>query len=181
MTQPFCLCVYCGSRGGDDPAFAASAREVGRQIGERGWRLIYGGGGSGMMGEVANAALHAGAHVTGVIPQRLVERESARDDLSELKVVQTMHQRKHLMAEHADAFLALPGGLGTFEEVFEIWTWRQLGYHGKPVGLLNVSGYFDALVALVDHAVARGFTTAAHRDLLRVGQDVGTLLDDLAR
>jgi uncharacterized protein (TIGR00730 family) len=173
------LCVYCGSRAGDDPAFAAAARAVGAAIGAHGWRLVYGGGSSGMMGAVADAALAAGARTLGVIPDALMERELGHRGLDELIVVQTMHERKRLMAEHSNAFIALPGGIGTLEELFEVWTWLQLGYHAKPVGLLNVAGYYDPLLAFMDRSVARGFVPPAQHALLQVGAEVDTLLDRL--
>ena len=174
------LCVYCGSRQGTDPAFAAAARDVGSAIGRRGWRLVYGGGGSGLMGEVADAALAAGARSTGVIPAALMERELGHRGLEELLVVETMHERKRMMAERSDAFVALPGGIGTFEELFEVWTWLQLGYHAKPVGLLNVAGYFDPLLAFLDRSVAQGFVPPAQRALLQVETHADALLDRLA-
>lgn len=173
------ICVYCGSRSGDDPAFVAAARGVGRAIGERGWRLVYGGGRIGLMGEVADAALAAGASVIGVIPHALMTREHGHRGLDELIVVDTMHERKRLMAEHSNAFLALPGGIGTFEELFEAWTWLQLGYHAKPVAVLNTAGYYDGLLGFLEQAVARGFMTQAQRDLLRVGSEPVALLDRL--
>lgn len=178
---PFTLCVYCGSRPGQDPAHAALAREVGRWIGESGARLVYGGGHHGLMGVVADAALQAGAHVTGVIPQALVELEAAHGGCTELHVVANMHQRKHLMAERADAFLALPGGIGTFEELFEIWTWRQLGYHDKPIGLLNAGGYYDGLLAFLKSSVQAGFMGDWQMDLLRVSASASELLPALAQ
>ena len=174
------LCVYCGSRQGTDPAFAAAARDVGNAIGRRGWRLVYGGGGSGLMGEVADAALAAGARSTGVIPAALMQRELGHRGLEELLVVETMHERKRMMAERSDAFVALPGGIGTFEELFEVWTWLQLGYHAKPVGLLNVAGYFDPLLAFLDRSVAQGFVPPAQRALLQVETHADALLDRLA-
>ncbi|MBP6775989.1 MAG: TIGR00730 family Rossman fold protein [Piscinibacter sp.] len=174
------LCVYCGSRQGTDPAFAAAARDVGSAIGRRGWRLVYGGGGSGLMGEVADAALAAGARSTGVIPAALMERELGHRGLEELLVVETMHERKRMMAERSDAFVALPGGIGTFEELFEVWTWLQLGYHAKPVGLLNVAGYYDPLLAFLDRSVAQGFVPPAQRALLQVETHADALLDRLA-
>lgn len=174
------LCVYCGSRAGDDPAFEVAARAIGQGIGERGWRLVYGGGRAGLMGSVADAALAAGAEVIGVIPQALMGRELGHGGLTELHVVDTMHERKRLMAERSDAFIALPGGIGTFEELFEVWTWLQLGYHTKPVGLLNAAGYYDGLLAFLDHSVARGFVPAAQRDLLQVQADAEALLDRMA-
>jgi len=174
------ICIYCGSRSGDDPAFAAAARAVGRAIGERGWRLVYGGGRVGLMGEVADAALAAGATVIGVIPRALMAREHGHRGLDELIVVDTMHERKRLMAEHSDAFIALPGGIGTFEELFEAWTWLQLGYHAKPVGLLNIAGYYDGLLSFLEQAVGRGFLSQAQRELLGVGTEAAALLDRLA-
>ena len=174
------LCVFCGSRTGTDPAFAAAARAVGSAIGRRGWRLVYGGGGSGLMGEVADAALTAGARSTGVIPAALMQRELGHRGLEELLVVETMHERKRMMAERSDAFVALPGGIGTFEELFEVWTWLQLGYHAKPVGLLNVAGYYDPLLAFLDRSVAQGFVPPAQRALLQVEAQADALLDRLA-
>jgi uncharacterized protein (TIGR00730 family) len=173
------LCVYCGSRKGAHPAYEAAAHRIGSLIGERGWQLVYGGGNAGLMGVVANAALAAGAPVIGVIPSSLMERELGHPGLTELHVVETMHQRKQLMAERADAFLALPGGIGTFEELFEVWTWRQLGYHDKPVGLLNVGGYYDRLLAFMAQSVADGFVPPAQQQLLQVGNEPAELLDRL--
>ena len=173
------VCVYCGSRDGSEPAYAAAAAAVGACIGQLGWRLVYGGGRAGLMGRVADAALASGAQVVGVIPQSLVERELGHPGLHELHVVETMHQRKQLMAERADAFLALPGGIGTFEELFEVWTWRQLGYHDKPVGLLNVEGYYDALVRFLDQTEQRGFVSASQRALLQVDDAPPRLLQRL--
>ncbi|MES2098905.1 MAG: TIGR00730 family Rossman fold protein [Pseudomonadota bacterium] len=173
------LCVYCGSRLGELPAWADAARAVGHEIGRRGWRLVYGGGRAGLMGVVADAALEAGAAVVGVIPQSLMERELGHQALTELHVVDTMHQRKTMMAERSDAFLALPGGIGTFEELFEVWTWRQLGYHDKPIGLLNVAGYYDALLGFLRHSEAQGFMAAAQNALLQVDTDPLALLERL--
>jgi uncharacterized protein (TIGR00730 family) len=176
----FSVCVYCGSRLGAQPAFAQAARDIGTSIGQQGGQLVYGGGHAGLMGMVADAALAAGATVVGVIPQALVERELGHQGLTELHVVQTMHQRKQLMAERSDAFVALPGGIGTLEELFEVWTWRQLGYHDKPVGLLNVGGYYDRLLAFLDETGAQGFVPDAQRALLQVDDDAQRLLDRLA-
>jgi uncharacterized protein (TIGR00730 family) len=173
---PFSLCVYCGSRHGGRDAFAESARRVGQLLGEAGAQLVYGGGNVGLMGVVADATLAAGGRVVGVIPQALVQREVGHRGLSEQHVVPDMHQRKRLMAERADAFLALPGGIGTLEELFEVWTWRQLGYHDKPVGLLNVAGYFDPLLSFMDRCVSEGFLDAAQRAVPLVDDDpVGML------
>ena len=173
------LCVYCGSRPGELPAYADAARAVGHEIGRRGWQLIYGGGRAGLMGVVADAALEAGAAVVGVIPRSLMDRELGHPALTELHVVETMHQRKTMMAERSDAFVALPGGIGTFEELFEVWTWRQLGYHDKPIGLLNVAGYYDQLLAFLQQSEARGFMAAAQTGLLQVHDDVLALLERL--
>jgi hypothetical protein len=173
------LCVYCGSREGDHPAFGAAARALGRAIGRRGWRLVYGGGRAGLMGQVADAALAAGALVVGVIPQALMGRELGHSGLTELLVVDTMHERKRLMAEHSDAFLALPGSIGTLEELFEVWTWLQLGYHDKPVALLNAAGYYDSLLAFLDQCVDHGFVPGLQRELLQVKTDPEALLDHL--
>lgn len=174
------LCVYCGSRLGGQAAYEAAAHQVGTLIGQRGWQLVYGGGNAGLMGTVANAALAAGASVIGVIPQSLMVRELGHPGLNELHVVDTMHQRKQMMAERADAFVALPGGIGTFEELFEVWTWRQLGYHDKPVGLLNVDGYYDRLLSFMEQAVADGFVPPSQHRLLQVANDPVMLLDQLA-
>lgn len=180
MTLPaFSLCVYCGARTGNSPEFSVAAQAVGRWIGEQGGQLVYGGGNNGLMGVMANAALAAGGRVVGVIPHALVEKEWAKLDCTELHVVDNMHERKRLMAERADAFLALPGGIGTFEEFFEVWTWRQLGYHDKPVGLLNLHGYYDALLAFLQSGVKHGFMTDWQMDLMRVGADVPELLQSL--
>ena len=173
------LCVYCGSRPGQDAAFAQAASTVGRLIGQSGGQLVYGGGRAGLMGMVADAALAAGATVVGVIPQALMERELGHRGLTELHVVQTMHERKQLMAERSDAFLALPGGIGTLEELFEVWTWQQLGYHDKPVGLLNVAGYYDRLLGFLDETGRQGFVPTAQRELLQVDADPASLLGRL--
>ena len=177
--RPLSLCVYCGSRQGELRAYADAARAVGTEIGRRGWKLVYGGGRAGLMGVVADAALAAGADVVGVIPQSLMERELGHRGVTELHVVETMHQRKTMMAERSDAFLALPGGIGTFEELFEAWTWRQLGYHDKPLGLLNVAGYYDALLGFLQHSLERGFMASSQTALLRVDTDPIALLERL--
>jgi uncharacterized protein (TIGR00730 family) len=175
----FSLCVYCGSRNGAEEANVHAARDVGTLIGRRGWQLVYGGGRAGLMGEVADAALAAGARVIGVIPSSLMDRERGHQSLHELHVVETMHQRKQMMAERSDAFVALPGGIGTFEELFEVWTWRQLGYHDKPIGLLNAGGYYDPLLAFLAHAEQQGFMSAEQRVLLEVDADAQRLLPRL--
>jgi uncharacterized protein (TIGR00730 family) len=176
MTPAFSVCVYCGSRPGTDAAFADVARQTGHWIGAHGGQLVYGGGNNGLMGMVADATLAAGGRVVGVIPKALVEKEWAKLDCTELHVVDTMHDRKRMMAERADAFLALPGGIGTFEELFEVWTWRQLGYHDKPVGLLNTGGYYDELLAFLQSSVRHGFMSDWQMGLLRTGTDAQPLL-----
>lgn len=179
MTPLFSITVYCGSREGNSPGFAAVAAEVGRWIGDNGGQLVYGGGNNGTMGIMADATLAAGGRVIGVIPSALVEREWAKRDCTELHIVENMHERKRLMAERADAFLALPGGIGTFEEFFEVWTWRQLGYHDKPVGLLNAGGYYDPMITFLQSSVTHGFMSDWQMDLVQVGDEVATLLPAL--
>jgi len=181
MKPAFSVCVYCGSKPGVSPSFTEAARATGRWIGEHGGQLVYGGGRNGLMGIVARATLDAGGRVVGIIPKALVEKEWANDDCSELHVVDTMHDRKRLMAEHADTFLTLPGGIGTFEEFFEVWTWRQLGYHDKPVGLLNLSGYYEPLLTFLHATVQQGFMGDWQMDLIRVGNDPLTLLPELVQ
>ena len=182
MKEPaFSICVYCGSRSGADPAFAALAAQTGRWIDQHGGQLVYGGGKNGLMGAVADATLQAGGRVIGVIPQALVEREHAHRGCTELHVVQTMHERKHLMAARASAFLALPGGIGTFEEFFETWTWRQLGYHAKPIGLLNHDGFYDGLLSFLRHSQAQGFMSPDLMALVDVDTHPAALLERLAR
>lgn len=177
----FSVCVYCGSRPGNDARYAEVAREVGHWIGSRGGQLVYGGGRSGLMGIVADSALDAGGTVVGIIPRALVDRELAHKGCQELLVVETMHERKRLMAERADAFMALPGGIGTFEEFFEVWTWRQLGYHDKPVGLLNTGGYYDGLVRFLESTVTHGFLADWQMDLIRVDSAADRLLPALVQ
>jgi uncharacterized protein (TIGR00730 family) len=174
------LCVFCGSRPGALDDYISAARIIGREIGRRGWQLVYGGGRAGLMGVVADAALEAGASVVGVIPESLVARELGHPGLTELHVVETMHQRKTLMAQRSDAFIALPGGIGTFEELFEVWTWRQLGYHAKPLGLLNTAGYYDALLGFLQHGEREGFMTPGQNALLSVETEATTLLRRIA-
>lgn len=181
MRAPFSLCVYCGSRSGELPDYADAARALGREIGLRGWQLVYGGGRAGLMGAVADSALAAGAPVVGVIPQSLMERELGHPGLTELHVVDTMHQRKTMMAERSDAFVALPGGIGTLEELFEVWTWHTLGYHAKPVGVLNVAGYYDSLLGFLAHSRGHGLIGGLQADVLQVGTETGELLGRLAR
>ena len=173
------ICVYCASGDGIDAAYLELADAVGRRIAADGHALVSGGGRVSMMGAVARAARTGGAHTTGVIPQHLVDKEVAHDGVSELRVVDGMHARKADMAARADAFVALPGGAGTLEELFEVWTWAQLGLHDKPVALLDVEGYYQPLVRFVDHMVDEGFLRPEHRAMLLVEPDVTVLLDRL--
>ncbi|MEY2659132.1 MAG: family protein in fasciation locus [Pseudomonadota bacterium] len=183
MSTPaaFSVCVYCGSRTGTDPAAAQAAREVGQWIGAHGGQLVYGGGHNGLMGILADSASAAGARVVGVIPHSMVEREWARTRCEELIVVDTMHERKRIMMERGDAFLALPGGIGTFEEFFEAWAWRQLGFHDKPVGLLNTRGYYDPMLAFMHQATEAGFVSDWQMGLIRVGSEPAALLAELVQ
>lgn len=174
------LCVFCGSNPGASPDYARAAARMGSLLAERGITLIYGGGHVGLMGVLADAALAADGRVIGVIPEALEAREVAHTGLTELRVVRSMHERKALMSELADGFIALPGGIGTMEEWFEVWTWGQLGIHPKPLGMLNVASYYDHLLAFLDRMVADGFLPQAHRSMAIVGEDGGTLLDRLA-
>jgi uncharacterized protein (TIGR00730 family) len=180
-TPTFSIAVYCGAREGANAQHAQAARAVGDWIGRHGGQLVYGGGNSGLMGVVAQATHAAGGRVLGVIPQALVERELANHDCDELHVVTNMHQRKALMAEQAQAFCALPGGIGTLEELFEVWTWRQLGYHDKPVGLLNVDGYYNDLLNFLKRMVPSGFLSGAQRALMLDDDNVDTLMRQLVQ
>ena len=179
LPPAFSLCVYCGSRPGNQAIYAETAQAVGTWIGQHHGQLVYGGGRTGLMGLVAQATKAAGGRVVGIIPQALVDKELANQDCDELHIVANMHERKAMMAERSDAFLALPGGIGTFEELFEVWTWRQLGYHDKPVGLLNQDGYYDAMLSFLQHSVASGFMGAAQMALIEVGTDWRALLGAL--
>jgi uncharacterized protein (TIGR00730 family) len=178
--RPFSVCVYCGSRLGAQDAYADAASALGAAIARRGWRLVYGGGNVGLMGVVADAVLAGGGSVCGVIPESLMRREVGHRGLQELHVVDTMHARKQRMAEESDAFVALPGGIGTFEELFEVWTWRHLGYHDKPVAVLDVAGYWQPLLAFMQRSQAEGFVSAEQADTLIVADGIETLLDRLA-
>ena len=171
------VAVYCGSRFGDLPAYTQAARALGQLIAERGGSVVYGGGRVGLMGVVADAALAAGGQVVGVIPQALMDLEVGHNSLTELHVVQTMHERKQLMAERADAFIALPGGIGTLEELYEVWSWQQLGYHDKPVAVLNVAGYYDALLQFMRVSHERGFVSSLQYRALLVDDDPVRLLE----
>lgn len=178
---PLSLCVYCGSRPGVQPAYAELAQQLGRAIGRRGWQLVYGGGRVGLMGLLADATMAAGGRVVGVIPESLVQREVSHQGLHALHVVQTMHQRKQLMAEQAQAFVALPGGIGTFEELFEAWTWRHLRYHQRPLVLLDVNGYWQPLLHFLQHSVEQGFVDAQQMAMLQLADAVEPMLDTLAQ
>jgi len=173
------ICVFCGSSSGTGNVYLESAREVGRLLCERGIELVYGGGKVGLMGALADACLAGGGRVTGIIPQLLVDKEVAHQGLTELRVVRTMHERKALMADLADAFLALPGGYGTWDELCEVLTWTQIGIQRKASALLNVNGYYDPLLAMADRAVAEGFLRDIHRELLLTDTNPARLLDRL--
>jgi len=173
------ICVYCGSAVGIDPEYAASASSLGRALARHGFGLVYGGGRVGLMGVVADAVLEGGGRAIGVIPEPLAVKEVAHDGLTELHVVADMHQRKAMMARRASAFLTLPGGIGTFEEFFETLSWAMLGLHQKPMGILNVAGYFDPLLALLDHAVAARLARSEHLKLLLVSSDPEAIVSDL--
>jgi uncharacterized protein (TIGR00730 family) len=173
------LCVFCGSSTGHDPAYAAAAQVLGTSIATRGLELVYGGGNVGLMGVIADAAMAAGGRVTGVMPEALVAREIGHTGLTDLRIVGSMHERKAMMAALADAFVAMPGGFGTFEEFFEVVTWTQLGLHRKPAGLLNVGGFYDPLVAFLDRATEAGFIKPPHRAMVLDDGDPQRLLDRL--
>ncbi len=174
------VCVFCGSSPGLDPAFADEAERLGRALAHRGLRLVYGGGNVGLMGVLADAALAAGGEVVGVIPRGLAVRELAHEGVTTLHVVESMHERKALMASLADAFIALPGGFGTLEEFCEVVTWTQLGIQDKPCGLLNVSGFYDDLRRFLDHALAEQFLRPTHSEIVVTDTDAARLLDRLA-
>jgi uncharacterized protein (TIGR00730 family) len=174
------ICVFSGSSPGASPDYAAAARELGKELVARKLELVYGGGSVGLMGAVAQVVLQNGGNVIGVIPEALAKAEVAYTDLPDLRIVPSMHARKQLMAELADGFIALPGGLGTFEEFFEVATWTQLEIHAKPCGLLNVNGYYGHLLQFLDHAVAESFIRKEHREMILVEENPGGLLDQLA-
>lgn len=171
------VCVFCGSSPGHDPVHAQGARAMGTEIAKRGLVLVYGGGAVGLMGIVADAALAAGGEVHGIIPRALREKEVGHHGLTRLEVVETMHIRKARMAELSDGFIAMPGGIGTFEELFEIWTWAQLGIHRKPLAFLNVAGFYDPLHTFLDNTTQAGFLRQTHRDMAMTETDPATLLD----
>ncbi len=174
------VCVFCGGNPGNRPSYRAAARRLGEEIAARDLTLIYGGSSSGLMGVIADAAMARGGRVSGVLPEFMVVREVAHRGISELRLVGSMHERKAAMAERADAFVALPGGFGTLDELFEVLTWAQLGLHRKPIALLDVDGYYAPLVTFLDHAAAEGLLRPEHRAMLLVDRDPGALLERLA-
>ncbi|MCA2998840.1 MAG: TIGR00730 family Rossman fold protein [Burkholderiales bacterium] len=175
------LCLFCGASPGADPAYRHAAAAFGTTLAHRKIRLIYGGGSVGLMGVAADACLAAGGEVVGVIPRMLMEKEVGHPGVTQMHVVETMHERKALMTELSDGFIALPGGYGTLDELFESLTWQQLGYHTKPIGLLNVNGFFDGLIAFLDHARDERFLRGLHRDSLQIDTDLAALIDKLRR
>ncbi|SFT49295.1 hypothetical protein SAMN05444141_101842 [Pseudovibrio denitrificans] len=173
------ICVFCGSSIGKRPEYEAAARLLGTEIAKRGNRLVYGGAEVGLMGVVANAALEAGGEVVGVLPEALAAKELAHRSLTDLHIVGSMHERKAMMADLSDAFVALPGGIGTMEELFEVWTWGQLGYHNKPCGLYNANGFYGRMLAFLDFMEEEAFMKKTHRDMLLVGDNPTQLLDQI--
>jgi uncharacterized protein (TIGR00730 family) len=174
------ICVYCGSNAGNRPEYADAARKLAEDLVQRNIGLVYGGSSVGIMGVVADAVMAAGGRVIGVLPEALMRKELAHKNLTELHVVGSMHERKTMMVDRADGFIAMPGGVGTLEEIFETWTWAQLGFHAKPCGLLNVAGYYDHLSHFLDHTVDEAFMQPAHRAMLAVESDPRLLLDRFA-
>lgn len=174
------VCVYCGSSPGFRPEYADAARALGQAMAQRGLALVYGGGKVGLMGIVADSVMAHGGVAIGIIPDALMQKEVGHRGLTELHVVRNMHERKQMMADRADAFIAMPGGVGTFEELFETFTWAQLGYHDKPVGLLNVTRFYDGLLSFLNHAVGEGFLKQVHADMLHVSSSPSDMLDKLA-
>lgn len=175
------ICVFCGARPGNDPAFLDAAARTGRILAERGIGLVYGGGSRGMMGEVADAAMAAGGEVIGVIPHDLFDVEAVHRGVTEIRAVDTMLARKSLMAELSSGFVSLPGGIGTLDELFEMWTWEQLDIHRKPCGILNMNGYYDGLLTFADHIVANGYLAPEQRAIPIVDDDVERLVDAVVR
>lgn len=175
------ICVFCGSRSGRNPAYPEAAKQLAAALARRGIGIVYGGASIGIMGALADTALDQGVEVTGVIPGHLMDRERSHRNLTELHIVESMHERKALMGSLSDGFIALPGGLGTLEEFFEVLTWNQLGIHAKPCGLLNVDGFYDSLTSFLDHTVCEEFVPEAHRSFLLVGREPDPLLDDMQR
>lgn len=174
------ICVFCGSSPGVKHEYAVGARELGCVLAKKNINLVYGGGRVGLMGMVADAALAAGSKVTGIIPRSLADKEIAHQGLTDLRIVTTMHERKAMMSELSDGFIAMPGGFGTLEELFEVVTWAQLGIHTKPFGLLNVAGYYDGLISFLDHSVEQGFVPLRHREMIIVSDEAEELVELLA-
>jgi uncharacterized protein (TIGR00730 family) len=174
------ICVFCGSASGSRPVYAEKAQTLGAEMARRAIRMVYGGGGIGLMGEVALGVIESGGEVTGVIPYALATKERLLPNI-EMRVVNTMHERKAIMAREADAFIILPGGFGTFDEMFEIITWAQLGIHQKPIGILNIEGYFDSMMQMIEHAIREGFILPRFRDLMVVSREIVDLLEKLER
>jgi len=175
------ICVFCGASPGARPAYRAATAELARLLVADEIRVVYGGGGVGLMGALADAVLAEGGEVTGIIPRALVDREIAHRDVADMRVVGSMHERKALMAELADAFIALPGGLGTLEELFEVYTWAQLGLHRKPCAMLNVDGYYDGIAGFLTHAVEERFVREEHREMLIVESEPEAVIERLRR
>lgn len=175
------VCVFCGSRPGRSPAYLETAKQLAAALVRRDIGIVYGGAGIGVMGALADAALEQGGQVTGVIPEQLMAREVSHEQLTELHIVESMHERKALMGSLSDGFIALPGGLGTLEEFFEVLTWNQLGIHAKPCGLLNIDGFYDSLTSFLDHTVCEEFVPEAHRSFLLVEREPDALLEDMQR
>ncbi len=173
------VCVYCGSRFGENPAYKAAATELGQSLAKQGWRLVYGAGDVGLMGAVASAAQDAGGDTFGVIPEHLLRREVGKRDLTQFIVTENMHERKKVMYMNSDAIVVLPGGAGSLDELFEVLTWRQLGLHEKPIFLLNIDGYWQPLLALIDHVIGEGFAESSLRDYFDVVDSVDGLTDAL--
>ncbi|MCK5424668.1 MAG: TIGR00730 family Rossman fold protein [Emcibacter sp.] len=174
------ICVYCGSSPGESPEYMEAARTLGRELVKRDITLVYGGAHVGIMGEIADTVLAAGGEVIGIMPKALADKEIAHNGLTELKVVGSMHERKAMMADLSDGFIALPGGMGTLEEIFEVLTWSQLGYHRKPCSLLNIKGYYDSLTQFLDHTVEEGFVKSVHRGMILIEDNTEKLLDLMA-
>ncbi len=174
------ICVYCGSSSGKSPEYIESARILGRELVKRNITLVYGGASVGIMGEIADTVLAAGGEVIGIMPQALADKEISHKGLTELRVVQSMHERKAMMEEISDGFIALPGGMGTIEELFEVLTWSQLGYHRKPCALLNIKGYYDSITQFLNHAVEEQFVKSIHREMILIEDNSTRLLDLMA-
>ncbi|GGE40080.1 LOG family protein [Actibacterium pelagium] len=181
VNNPYSICVFCGSRDGGKPAYAEAAEQFGSAIAHKGWRLVYGAGDVGLMGRIARAAQGSSAQTFGVIPIHLFEREVGKRDLSTFVITENMHERKKVMYMNSDAIVVMPGGAGTLDEFFEILTWRQLALHNKPIVLLNIEGFWDPLLSLINHVIAEGFAEQDIRDFIQVADDVPALVDLLSK